>query len=274
MLLQYAKNNEAFDSPDYLAELKLDGIRLIVSNLEQLKLYTRHNNDVTAKFPELHEIDLPSGTILDGEVIVTDERGKPDFESMMSRFQSKKDKRHVTFCAFDILRYRGVDVTGLSLVRRKELLEDSFVETERYTKVRTINGSSLDYFEAIKQHNLEGIVIKKKNSVYEIDRRSWSWQKVINWTYAEAYITGYRKKEFGWLTSMQCEDGTFIPTGIIELGATPEHKKAFNSVKQRLSYKEDKNFAYMEPLIRVRVKTRNWTKNGMLRSPVFVEYIL
>jgi DNA ligase-1 len=275
MLLQYAKDNEPFNSTAHITELKLDGFRLIVSNMDKLNLYTRHNNNVTEKFPELYDSPLSEGTILDGELIVSDQYGKPDFEAMSKRFLSKKDKTPVTFCAFDIIRYRGIDVTGLPLLRRKELLEESFIETDRYKKVKFIEGNNtIDYFDLIKQQGLEGCVIKASNSKYEIDKRSWSWQKVINWTYAEVYISGYRKNDFGWLTSIDTIDGSKRPSGIIELGVKPEQKKALNSVKKRLAYKEDKNFVYMEPLIRAKVKTRNWTKNGMLRSPVFVEFIL
>lgn len=275
MLLHYSKNNLPYNSHDHVAELKLDGFRFVVSNMDKLNLYTRHNNNVTSKFPELiTNCPLPNGTILDGELIVTDQHGKPDFEAMVTRFQSKKIKTKVTFCAFDIIRYRGIDVTSLPLLRRKELLEESFIDNDHYKKVKMVEGDTLEYFKLIQQHGLEGIVIKKKDSKYEIDKRSWSWQKVINWTYAEVYISGYRKKDFGWLTSIGCEDGSKRPSGIIELGATPEHKKALSSVKQRLMYKEDKSFVYLEPLIKARVKTRNWTKNGMLRSPVFVEFIL
>lgn len=238
--------------------------------MDKLKLYTRHNNDVTSKFSELYDSPLSNGTILDGELIVSDQDGKPDFEAMVTRFKSKKSKDKVTFCAFDIIRYKGIDVTSLPLLRRKELLEESFLENDYYKKVKMVEGDTLEYFKLIQQHGLEGIVIKKKDSKYEIDRRSWSWQKVINWTYAEVYITGYRKKDFGWLTSIDTMDGSKRPSGFIEFGVTPEHKKALNSVKHRLTYKEDKSFVYMEPMIKARVKTRNWTKNGMLRSPVLL----
>jgi DNA ligase-1 len=274
MLLQYAKDNKPFTSPDHVAELKLDGFRCVISNIESLHIYSRHNNDMTNKFPELLDCPVQQGTILDGELIVSDQDGKPDFEAMMTRFQSKRDKTPVTFCAFDIIRYRGIDVTSLPLLRRKELLDESFIENNFYKKVKVFEGNSIDYFNIVKQHGLEGIVQKKKDSKYEMGKRSWSWQKVINWTYAEVYITGYRKKDFGWLTSIDVVDGSKRPSGIIELGVAPEHKKALNSVRKRLAYKEDKNFVYIEPLIRAKVKTRNWTKNGMLRSPVFVEFVL
>jgi DNA ligase-1 len=273
MLLQYAKNNEPFYSPDHLTELKLDGFRLIVSNMDKLRIYTRHNNLVTNRFPELLNCPLPEDTILDGELIITDRDGKPDFEALQKRFMSKKDKTPVTFCAFDVLRYKGVDVTGLPLIKRKEILERAFQENDYYKRVQPFYGDSRDYFAKAQQLGLEGVTIKGKNTVYEVGRRSWSWQKVINWTYAEVYITGYRKSKFGWLTAIDVVDGSKRPAGIVELGVTPEHKAAFNSIRKRLVYKEDKNFAYMEPLIKARVKTRNWTKNGMLRSPVFVEFV-
>ncbi|MEC0229037.1 hypothetical protein [Paenibacillus alba] len=113
-----------------------------------------------------------------------------------------------------------------------------------------------------------------KNSRYEVDRRSKQWLKVINWTYANVYISGYRKNDFGLLVSIDSASGSKVPVGVVEFGVIPEHKKALNSVKQRLVYKEDKNFAYMEPLIMAKIKTRNWAKNGKLRSPVFVEFVV
>jgi DNA ligase 1 len=86
ILLQ--RSEQPFDY-SYITELKLDGIRLILSKIDnKIWLYTRHNNEVTAKFPELLTIDIPAGTVLDGEIIVTDPAGKPDFEAVMSRFQA------------------------------------------------------------------------------------------------------------------------------------------------------------------------------------------
>ena len=91
---------------------QLDGIRLLYSNIDKRTLYTRHNKEVTSRFPEL-DFDLPKGVILDGEMIQTGSDSKPDFEQLMSRFQVQnawKTKRlaesePVTFCAFDVLYY-------------------------------------------------------------------------------------------------------------------------------------------------------------------------
>lgn len=78
--------------------------------------------EVRAKFPELLAIDIPDGTILDGEIIVTGTDGKPDFEAMMSRFQSKSKiliDGTLTYTVFDVLQHNGRSVTRLPLLERK-----------------------------------------------------------------------------------------------------------------------------------------------------------
>lgn len=275
MLLYNAKNNKPFYSKNHIAELKLDGLRCIISNMDKLYVYSRHNDLITHKFPELLNCPVPEGTILDGELIVMDDQGKPDFEALSVRLFAKKNKKPVVFCAFDILRYKGIDVTGLSLLQRKELLDKAFHENEHYKKVKVFEGNAVDYFEQVRKRGLEGIVLKskKEHNKYEIEKRSIQWQKVINWTYTDVYIYGYRKNNFALLASIDAADGSKFPVGIIESGVSITHKIALDRVKKRLVYKEDKNFAYMEPRIMARIKTRNWTQSGRLRSPVFLEYV-
>ncbi|KRF43009.1 DNA ligase [Paenibacillus sp. Soil787] len=276
MLAYNAKNNKPFYSKHHLAEPKLDGLRCIVSNMDRLYVYTRHNNLITNKFPELYSCPLPEGTILDGVLIMMDDQGKPDFEAMSARFLSSKNKTPVIFCAFDILRYKGIDVTGLTLLGRKELLDKAFTENENYKKIKVFEGNAVDYYEQVRGRGLDGIIMKskKENSKYEIDKRSKQWQKVINWTYADVFISGYRKNNFALLASIDAADGSKFPVGVIESGVTSVHQQAFDSLKNRLVFKEDQNFAYMEPRIMAKIKTRNWTKSGKLRSPVFMEFVI
>jgi DNA ligase-1 len=122
---------------------------------------------------------------------------------------------------------------------------------------------------------MEGVLGKRKNSIYETGRRSHAWQKVINWTYADVFITGYRKQEFGWLAAVPSgSSGKLRPVGIIELGVPPIHKQAFRGVAQQIVTFKDKKFVHLEPKLRAKVRMRNWTKSGMLRSPVFTEFIV
>lgn len=120
---------------------------------------------------------------------------------------------------------------------------------------------------------MEGIVGKRKDSQY-VSRRSREWQKIINWSYADVYITGYKKGEFGWLAAVAGASGKLRPAGIIEHGPSPKHKQAFRGVCQQLITGEDKDHVHLEPRIRARIKMRNWTKSGLLRTPVFMEFTL
>ena len=92
--------------------------------------YTRHENEVTSRFPELMTSQIRKGTILDGEIIISNHDGKPDFEELMSRFQVSSAMRiptisrlkPVTFFAFDVVHYKGKRVSHLPLLERKEIL--------------------------------------------------------------------------------------------------------------------------------------------------------
>lgn len=124
MLLKYAEDNKPFNSDKWITELKFDGIRLIPSYIERPRLYTRHENEITANYPELIEsFPVPEGTILDSELIVLGEDGKPDLKAAMERFKSRKSKNKSHVVVFDIIKYKGRDVTGLTLTERKRYLK-------------------------------------------------------------------------------------------------------------------------------------------------------
>lgn len=282
MLLQTAPR--PFSHSDFIYEPKIDGHRLIYSQQSgKIRLYTRHDNDCTRQYPEL-QLPFDDDIVLDGEVACVDPAtGVSDFEAVMSRFQSRQvDKiTRLTstlpayYAIFDILQYKGQDLRGLPLLRRKELLAGLSLPSSSYGVVPYIDGAGEALFEQIEARGMEGVVAKRKNSIYETGRRSHAWQKVINWTYAEVFITGYRKQEFGWLAAVPSgTSGKLRPAGIIEFGASPLHKQAFRGVAGQLVTSEDKDFVHLEPRLRARVRMRNWTKSGMLRSPVFTEFIV
>jgi DNA ligase 1 len=265
------KVNHPFDDSEYITELKLDGIRLILSKFNNtIKLYTRHNNEVTSKFPELLALDIPNGTVLDGEIIVTNSEGKPDFEAMMERFQSRRSEHKIQYCVFDIVYFEGKKVT-LPLIERKELLDSILEPNETIVKVQWMYGNGEAYFDLVKKQGLEGIVLKRAESKYQVNKRSKDWLKVINYQYADAVITGLRKDDFGLLLAIQ-EDGKLKPGGVMEF-MVPEAKKVFYNKYPELIKDENKKFIFLEPEIKCRVKFRNYTKAGLLRIPSFVEYI-
>lgn len=282
MLLQTAPG--PFSHSDFIYEPKIDGHRMIYSQQAgKVRLYTRHNNDCTRQYPEL-QLPFVEDVILDGEIACVDPAtGVSDFEAVMSRFQARRaDKiQQLTatlpayYAIFDVLMHKGQDLRGLPLMQRKEILAGLALPSGSFGAVPHVAGSGEALFEQIEARGMEGVVGKRKNSIYETGRRSHAWQKVINWTYAEVFITGYRKQEFGWLAAVPSgTSGRLRPAGIIELGASPLHKQAFRGVAQQLVKGEDKEFVHLEPRLRAKVRIRNWTKSGMLRSPVFTEFIV
>ncbi|EGG35218.1 ATP-dependent DNA ligase [Paenibacillus sp. HGF5] len=274
-----------FSDSRYIFEPKIDGHRLIFSQKNgAVRLYTRHNNDCTRQYPEIAGALFPHDIVLDGEIACVDPAtGISDFESVMTRFQAKKADKVAalirtlpsTFVIFDVLQYNGKDLRKLPLMQRKEILASIPLPSVSFGVVPFIEGAGEALFEQIEAQAMEGVVGKRKDSAYETGRRSDNWRKVINWSYADVFITGYRKEEFGWLAAVPALDNAKMrPAGIIELGANPTHKKAFYNVVKPLITGEDRNFVYVEPRIRARVKMRNWTKSGMLRSPVFERFII
>lgn len=270
MLLQ--KKDQPFNDDKYITELKLDGIRLILSKFDnKVRLYTRHHNEVTSKFPELLQIDIPDGTVIDGEIIVTDTQGKPDFAAMMRRFQSKKSIYSIQYCVFDIIYYEGKKVTNLPLVKRKKLLKSFLPQSQEIVYVQWMYGNGEAYFDLVKQNSLEGIVLKKADSTYQIDKRSHDWLKVINYQYADAFITALRKYEIGLLLGIE-ENNQIKPAGIMEFMNKKDRMKFYQQYRDLVIDENDK-FIYLEPHIKCQVKFRNYTKAGLLRIPSFVKYI-
>ncbi|WP_276352557.1 RNA ligase family protein [Cohnella caldifontis] len=278
MLLE--KREEPFDDDKYVFEPKIDGHRMIVSVENGLvRLYTRRGIEVTRQYPELLHVPLSdmSDAVLDGEVACVDgETGTVDFESLQRRFllrrpmaiMQAKVRHPVIFFAFDILRYEGEDLRSLTLMERKEILAGALGENAHYSRMIYVEDTGISLFEAIREKRLEGIVAKAKNSPY-VGRRDASWLKIINYSYADVRITGYRKRQFGWLIEYRGE-----PAGILELAVPPSHKKAFYGVAGSIVTGEDRDYVYVKPSIRARVRFRDRAFAGVPRLPEFVDFVV
>jgi DNA ligase-1 len=281
MLLETAQ--APFSSVDDIFEPKIDGHRLELWRIKggSTRLYTRHGNECTRQYPELHDIN-GDDIGLDGEVACVDrETGTIDFESIMERFSTRRiDKIQrlrmsipVNYIVFDILRYRGVDVRSWPLMKRKELLSQIEFGNPHISTIPFIEREGERLFDEIVTRRLEGIVAKRKESAYMSGQRSSSWLKIINWTYVDVTLIGWRKDKFGWLAGGADMAGQVRPVGVIEFGVPVEQRKEFYSAMRPYVTGKDRNNVYVRPLVRARVKIRNWTKKGFLRDPVFVQYV-
>lgn len=276
MLLETASN--PFNSSDFIFEGKYDGIRLEYSNVNSPILYTRNGNIVTQQFPELLTKPIPD-IILDGEAIVQDGEGGDDFEGIIRRLRLRKQEKisaaigalPVTYYIFDILYHKGQDLRQKPLMERKEILLEAVAphQNERIKIIQWINAEGISLFNEIKERSMEGIIAKEKNSLY-LPRRSNKWLKIINWIDIEGIIYGYRKED----NALLCQWSSGQEIGVVHQGMTPEEKSAFLKIAKSIIIEEDSKAVYVEPVLRCKLKGRGITSSGLVRSPVFVDFIL
>ena len=87
-----------FDDERFWFEVKWDGVRAITYvERDRYRIFSRPGNDITHRYPELHELaSLPAGTVLDGEIVVPDETGKAHLNRVMPRVHAQSDRTRKT----------------------------------------------------------------------------------------------------------------------------------------------------------------------------------
>jgi bifunctional non-homologous end joining protein LigD len=198
--------DEPFDGPDWLFEIKWDGYRAVAFIDDgKLRLISRNQNELTERFPELK--DLPKfvrakAAILDGEVVALDDQGRASFSLMQQRTGFRPGGRRgeaksevpVLYYAFDLLYLDGYDWRKVPLEERKKKLMALLItgDSVRYSDHYEKQGKAL--FEMARAKGLEGILAKKRDSIYQ-ERRSSEWLKIKIRHRLEAVIGGYTEPE-------------------------------------------------------------------------------
>lgn len=278
---------EAFDSLDYIYELKLDGLRCIAYlDKDSTELRNKRNIKITSKVPELLKIhkQVKCRCILDGELIVIKD-GKPDFfeiqrRSLLSnsfKIQLTATKLPASFTAFDILYYDDHDVRDLPLMQRKKLLEKTIKENDRIAISRYIEERGVEFYKLAVQNELEGIVAKRKDSKYYLDKRTKDWIKIKYLKDDDFVVCGYIFKENSVISIVlgQYSSTELVYKGHVTLGISSVD---FNIIKSMTELSAqpfnnlpsgNENAVWIEPSIVCTVKFMMKTKNGSLRQPVF-----
>jgi bifunctional non-homologous end joining protein LigD len=140
--------------------------------------------------------------VLDGEVVVINEEGSPDFQKL--QYYSENTHLPLLYYVFDLLELNGKKLYSLPLIERKELLKELIKENHVIKYSDHIEEWGEDFFEISKQKNLEGMMAKKKNSCYYPGKRSADWLKIKHHKSDEAVIAGFTaprggRKYFGAL---------------------------------------------------------------------------
>src|SRR6266704_3789853 len=177
---------------DWLWEIKFDGYRaLAVKSGTCVTLFSRRRKSLNRQFPYIVEAlaDLPEGTVVDGEVVAIDDRGRPDF-NLLQNFRAEASRIHYNI--FDLLRWKERDVTGLALFERRGLLKSLVVLRDKRIRISDyVEAKPEALLSAVRDQGLEGIIGKQKDSHYQAGKRSGAWIKYRVNRGQEFVIGGY-----------------------------------------------------------------------------------
>lgn len=165
------------EGPEWTYEIKLDGFRVeAVKEDGKVILYSRRGNILNAKFPYIATAlkELPADTILDGELVALDGKGRSVF-NLLQNFRSAEAQIH--YYAFDILTLKGKDLTQLPLAERRQILSKTIAVNDHVSLSAVSPGPASDILSFVMTHGLEGVVAKRADSVYEPGKRTGLWSK-------------------------------------------------------------------------------------------------
>jgi len=181
----------------WLYEIKLDGWRLeSVKTGGKVMLCSRRAKSFNSRFRHIADAlnYLPDETVIDGEVVAIDENGKPNFNLLQN---SRSAEANIVYFAFDILMLKGKELTRLPLSMRRELLA-SVIKTGAHVEVsEASNGPISEMLKFIRAHELEGIVAKRSDSVYQPGLRTGLWCKQRLNRGQEFIVGGYVPSHLG-----------------------------------------------------------------------------
>ena len=273
-----------FDHPDWLFEVKWDGYRAIAEIQHgQVNLYSRNRIALKQKFIRVAEAlqKFSFEAVLDGEIVVVDEQGRPDFQ-MLQHYQ-KSGRGYLIYYAFDLLFFAGHDLTNLPLLRRKEIL-NKIMPTGQHLKFSDhVWEKGTLFFQVVKEKGLEGIVAKHSQSTYRIGQRSRQWLKIKTQKTQEGVIAGFTeprggRQYFGSLVLGAYEGGQLVYIGHSGGGFAAETLKEIYERLQPLIQPEcpfkkeppsHTPVTWVKPQLVCEVTFAGWTGEGLMRQPVF-----
>ncbi len=276
--------DRAFSSGDWLFELKLDGYRAIAEIRNgKVSLYSRNGILLTRRYPSivaaLRKIRVDA--IIDGEIVLLDEKGRPDFQKLQN--YSRNMDYPLLYYVFDLLRLQGRDMKGLPLVERKKMLKKILKRSGPVKFSSHIEAQGEDFFRAVKAEDLEGVIAKRKDSLYSPGLRSKDWLKIRNHKSREAIIVGYTaprgsRLHFGSLLLAEYDDGKLRYIGKAGTGFSESSlKDLLQKMKPLVTrqphldkpVKASNLVTWLRPKLVCEVSYSEVTRDGILRHPVF-----
>jgi bifunctional non-homologous end joining protein LigD len=286
-----------FSDPRWFFEAKLDGVRAIALIKDgTVKLISRRGLDATKQYPSLARSlakQPAAGLALDGEIVALDERGVPSFELLQQRLNLTREpdiaraesQVPVYYYVFDVLHADGYDERSAPLEQRKELLARVLAPAHNVLFLDHFDEEGELAYRAAIEHGLEGVVAKKRDSVYEAGTRSRNWLKIKATRSDEFIIGGYtqgegsRRDTFGALLVGEYRDGKLFYVSNAGSGFNDQLLKELKERLDKMAIKSSpfanevptkSGVTWVRPELVAEVKYAQRTRDGNLRAPVFL----
>lgn len=272
---------------DWVFELKYDGYRIVAfAQSGKAKLFSRNNTDFTSKFKQItksiEEFSAGRAMVLDGEVVISDEQGRSDFQALQNFLKSSSDKK-LAYMVFDLLALDGKDLRKRPLIERKAMLED-LLKTAPANLVFSehVQGHGEKCFWVAESLGMEGIVGKRANSSY-IGGRTEDWIKlkcfkrqefvVCGYTLTDKKASGIKSLILGYFKDNKLKFAGKAGTGIGKI----DTKNLFESFEKYACKScpfesepiKDEKIFWLKPKLVAEIQFAEWTNEGLLRQASF-----
>ncbi|KAA0983829.1 DNA ligase D [Pseudomonas sp. ANT_J12] len=287
---QLATLMEKAPADDWRYEIKFDGYRILARIDDgEVKLLTRNGHDWTAKLPlqakALAEMKL-DGSWLDGEAVVLNDKGFPDFQALQNAFEIGRSVDIVYF-VFDAPFLHGVDQRAMPVEDRRAALKKALGRKSRqvlrFSEAFTANHQ--DIVESACALSLEGVIGKRAGSPY-VSRRSPDWIKLKCRLRQEFVIIGYTAPQgsrsgFGALLLGVYDDQALVYAGRVGTGFNQANLKLFHGQLQKLERKtsplnkpltsaQARGVHWVEPKLVCEAEFAEWTREAVVRQAAFI----
>jgi len=274
-----------FDDPDWIFEVKWDGYRAVAEIGDQdVVLHSRNLRSLNERFPAIADAlrKLEVAAVLDGEIVVVDDHGRPDFQKLQNYRASRAGR--LVYYVFDLPWFRGHDLTKLPLIKRKGLLQALLPNLPEIKFSDHVREEGRLFFDAVKKKGLEGMMAKHAQSRYRAGARSPHWLKVKHRLTQEAVIAGFTEPggargHFGALVL-----GVFDGKELVHIGQVGGGfgARSLREIRERLDplIRAKSPFrkapavntpvTWVKPELVCEVAFAEWTGDGVLRQPVFL----
>jgi len=279
------------DRRAWIYEVKVDGYRCLVGkDHSAVKLWSRRGNLFNQDFPGLARAcaALPADTLVDGEVVALDQQGRMSFNLLQHR---RSQASAIRFYAFDLLVYKGHSTINLEISERHDLLAQALANVDGDVQLmQRFETVPAELIRAAKRLGFEGIIAKRRDSLYEPGKRSGAWVKYKINQGQEFVIGGYTPGHpFDAVIVGYYRDGQLIYAAKVRNGFVPRIRREvakrlkaletevcpFANLPEKkrtawaLTKEEMKKCVWIRPELVAQIEFTEWTPDGHLRLPTF-----